>query len=73
MELVKDAFAAAASSADYRAVAVDALKLVEQASAAGKQDLAKRGNSGAAAARKSGDDELVNKATLRILELGEKK
>ena len=38
---VKDAFAKAKTAADFRVVAVDALKLIDQANTAGKQDVGK--------------------------------
>jgi hypothetical protein len=66
---VKDALAQAKSPADFRIVARDALRLREQANAAGKRDLALSAVAVAlAAARKADDEELTKAATLCVLD-----
>ena len=68
---VKDAFAKAKTAADFRVIAVDALKLIDQANTSGKQDVAKSVVTLAlSAARKADSDELTKAATLCILEPG---
>ncbi|MGA2257035.1 MAG: hypothetical protein ABSG53_20480, partial [Thermoguttaceae bacterium] len=72
-ERVKEAFGNAKSPADFRAVAVDALKLIERANTIGKQDVAESVAALAlSAARKAEDDELAKTATMCILEPGTK-
>ncbi len=66
---VKDAFTKAKTAADFKAVAVDALKLIDQANTAGKQDLARSVVTLAlSAARKAENDALAKTATLCVLE-----
>ncbi len=68
-EHVKAAFAKAKTPADFRTVAVDAFKLMEQANAAGKRDIAQSAVAVAlTAARKAEDDELVKTATICVLD-----
>jgi hypothetical protein len=70
---LKDAFASAKTRADYRLVAEEALRLVPTL-ATGKRDLATQTATLAlVAARKTDDDDLVNRATLQIIELGEQR
>ena len=70
---VKDAFARAKTPADFQAVAADALKLIEQASDVGEQEVAKGIVTLAlVAARKADDDELAKRATIYVLEPGAK-
>ena len=70
---MKDALASAKAPADFRAVAVDAVKLIDQAISAGKQDIAKTTATVAlSAARNADDDELVQTATMCVLEPGAK-
>ena len=66
---VKDAFAKAKTVADFRVVALDARKLIDQANSVGKQDVAKSLVVLAlAAARKAEDEELVKTAAMYVLE-----
>ena len=68
-ERVKDAYGKAKTAAEFRAVAIDALKLIAQANTAGNQDVAKSVVTLAlSAARKADDDELAKTATLCLLE-----
>ena len=72
-ERVQEALAKAKTAAEFKAVAADALKLVEQAGAAGKPDVAKSVAALAlSAARKAEDDELASAATMYFLEPGTK-
>jgi hypothetical protein len=68
---VKDALAKAKTLADFRAVAVDALKLIDRSIGEAKTDLAQGLVPQAlSAARKADDDRLVKAATLCVLEPG---
>ena len=70
-ERLKEAFGKAKTATDFRAVAVDALKMIDQANTAGKQDVAKSVVMLAlSAARKAEDDELAKMATMCVLEPG---
>jgi hypothetical protein len=72
-ERLRDAFAKAKTSTEFRDVAVSSLKLVDEANAAGRRDAAKDMVALAlSAARKAGDDSLAKMATLCFLEPGAK-
>jgi hypothetical protein len=72
-EHIQNSFAKAKTTADFKLVAEDALKLIEQSNAIGKPDVARSVVVLAlTAARKADDDELEKTATLCVLEPGNK-